>query len=213
MLLDAQLLALAALFSNLVTGRPLDSAPRDIIPRDKSYVVVNVGGDSSTQAPSTTTSVIKTTKTVHVINPGETVTQEVTATVIRPHPVPAPTTSSSSSSSTTCTSSTAKSSSSASLTPVSSTSTSSSWMSTSTSTSTHTPSSSPLPSTSTAASTTSSLTSSSTSTSIETPKPIFITVTVSNDDGPTQYYDDGMWHTYYRVKTFEAVAATPSPVA
>ncbi|KAJ4412274.1 hypothetical protein N0V91_000745 [Didymella pomorum] len=40
-----------------------------------------------------------------------------------------------------------------------------------------------------------------------TPTPILVTVTVTDDAGPTEYYDDGMWHTHYRIKTFEAVAA------
>ena len=99
MLLNPRTLALAALFSTLVTGRPFDSPkPRDVGRRDKSYSVVNVGGDSSTPAPAIATSVIETTKTVEVVGPGATVTQEVTATVIKPQPAPAPTTSCSSSS-------------------------------------------------------------------------------------------------------------------
>ncbi|CAG5147753.1 uncharacterized protein ALTATR162_LOCUS2090 [Alternaria atra] len=82
MLFNAQTLALAALFSTLVTGRPFDSSkPRNVVPRDKTYSVVNVGGDSSTPVPATATSVIETTKTVEVVGPGETVTEEVTATL------------------------------------------------------------------------------------------------------------------------------------
>ncbi|KAF3002037.1 hypothetical protein E8E13_008813 [Curvularia kusanoi] len=51
-----------------------------------------------------------------------------------------------------------------------------------------------------------------------TPKPVFVTVTVTTDGGPTEYYDNGMWHTSYRIKSFEAVAtpslsSTPSAVA
>ncbi|CAN9294722.1 unnamed protein product [Alternaria alternata] len=68
MLLNPRTLALAALFSTLVTGRPFDSPkPRDVGRRDKSYSVVNVGGDSSTPAPAIATSVIETTKTVEVV--------------------------------------------------------------------------------------------------------------------------------------------------
>ncbi|KAL1800259.1 hypothetical protein ACET3X_000601 [Alternaria dauci] len=68
MLFNAHTLALAALFSTLVTGRPFDSPkPRDVGRRDKSYSVVNVGGDASTPAPATATSVIETTKTVEVV--------------------------------------------------------------------------------------------------------------------------------------------------
>ncbi|KAI4959866.1 hypothetical protein J4E86_003591 [Alternaria arbusti] len=77
MLLNAQTLALAAFFSTLATGRPLDSSkPREIVPRNKSYSVVNVGGDASTPV-ATATSVIETTKTVEVVGPAQTVTQEL----------------------------------------------------------------------------------------------------------------------------------------
>lgn len=55
----------------------------------------------------------------------------------------------------------------------------------------------------------------STSIIVETPKPtpVFVTVTVPQDDGPREYYDDGMWHTHYLIKTFEPVVVTavPSP--
>ncbi|KAH9871912.1 hypothetical protein J1614_006170 [Plenodomus biglobosus] len=54
--------------------------------------------------------------------------------------------------------------------------------------------------------------SSTSTTSMETPKPVYVTVTVPAEDGP--YYDDGMWHTRYLVKTFDAVAlATPLALA
>ncbi|KAI4662358.1 uncharacterized protein J4E79_004647 [Alternaria viburni] len=200
MLLNAQTLALAAFFSTLATGRPLDSSkPREIVPRNKSYSVVNVGGDASTPV-ATATSVIKTTKTVEVVGPAQTVTQEVTATVVEPQPAPASTSSCSSSSML------ESSSSSSTPTPVSSTPTP-----TPTSTSSVKTTSTPSPSvpspTSTATPTISGLSSSSISTPVETPKPIFVTVTLSPDNGPTEYYDDGMWHTHYRVKTFEAAAA------
>lgn len=71
-----------------------------------------------------------------------------------------------------------------------------------------TPPTRPVPTTSSMSSSASLLV--STSTIVETPKPtsIFITVTVPQDDGPTQYYDDGMWHTYYRIKSFEPAVAT-----
>jgi hypothetical protein len=54
---------------------------------------------------------------------------------------------------------------------------------------------------------------SSTSIAIETPKPVFVTITVSKDGGPTEYYDNGLWHTSYRVKAFEAAVATMVPSA
>ena len=174
MLLNAQALALAALFLDLATGRPLDS--HDVLPRDKSYAVVNVGGDSPTQAPPTATRTVATTKTVEVVNPGKTVTQEITTTVVQPEPAPAPTSS---------------------CTPTSSpTPASSSTPSPSTLSPTPTPTATPT------------ISSSMTTRPTETPKPIFITVTVSEPADTTEYYDDGMWHTRYAIKSFEA---TPSP--
>ncbi|KAF2828412.1 hypothetical protein CC86DRAFT_368661 [Ophiobolus disseminans] len=139
--------------------------PRDIVPRQKNYSVINVDG-GSTEAQATT--VIKSTKTVEVVNPAPTVTQQVT-TVIEAAPTLAPAKSSSK-----CTTS-------ATSTPTSK-------------------------STSTTTSSTSTI-----SKAVETPKPIFITVTVPKDDGPTEYYDNGMWHTNYRIKTF--AAAIPTIVA
>ncbi|KAF3036051.1 hypothetical protein E8E12_004858 [Didymella heteroderae] len=82
---------------------------------------------------------------------------------------------------------------------------------TSISTSTNSPVSSPTPfPTSTSSSTSIKATTTSPS-KIVTPTPIFVTVTVTDDAGPTEYYDNGMWHTSYRIKTFEAVAATTLP--
>ncbi|KNG49540.1 macrophomate synthase [Stemphylium lycopersici] len=204
MLFNVQTLALAALVSTLVNGRPLGSTgPRNIVPRSKSYAVVNVGGDSTTETLSTTTSIVETTKTVEVVGPGETVTEEVTATVVKPQPAPAPTSCSSSSSA----SKSSSSSSSSTPSPVSSTPRPTSSSTSSSSVSSTTPSATP---------TITSAPADSTPTPIETPKPIFITVTVSESAGSKEYYDDGMWHTYYEIKTFEAaaaVAATPSPAA
>jgi spore germination protein YaaH len=76
-----------------------------------------------------------------------------------------------------------------------------------------TPSRNAAPTTSSTSSSTSVLV--STSIIVETPKPtsVVVTVTVPQDDGPTHYYDDGLWHTYYRIKSFEPAVATfvPSP--
>ncbi|KAF2019752.1 hypothetical protein BU24DRAFT_126481 [Aaosphaeria arxii CBS 175.79] len=47
---------------------------------------------------------------------------------------------------------------------------------------------------------------SSTTTPTTTPAPHVITVTVTDTAGPTEYYDNGLWHTYYPVKTFATVA-------
>ncbi|CAO2647798.1 Nn.00g087200.m01.CDS01 [Neocucurbitaria sp. VM-36] len=181
MLINTQILTIATLFSTLVTSRPLDVAkPRNLIPRSRSYAIINVDGGSSTEAPAQATTIVKETKTVEVVNPGPTVTQEVTSVVVQPVPAPAVTSSSSKS--------TSRSTSSLS----SSTSTS---LSSSTSTSVSTP-------------TISSSSAVSISTSIETPKPIIVTVTAPENSGPSDFYDNGMWHTLYRIKTFEAVVAT-----
>lgn len=159
MFFNTRYIALATIASTLVNALPLDiNQPRGVVPRAKSYSVINVDGGASTQAPTdATTTVDQTTKTVD----GPTVTAEVTATVLEPVPVPAaPSTSSSS-----------------------------------------TPSSSTTTTTSSSTRTTASPTT--------TAKPVFVTVTVTQDDGPTEYYDNGMWHTSYRIKTWEAVA-TPT---
>lgn len=158
MVLNIRIVALASIAATLINALPLDAnQPRDIVPRAKSYSVINVDGGATSEAPT------EATKTVQVTDPATTITAEITATVVEPAPVPtSPSTTSSTSSS----------------------------------------SSSKRTSTSTTA----------------TPKPVFVTVTVTTDDGPTSYYDNGMWHTSYRVKTFEAIAtpsqaSTPSVVA
>ncbi|KAH6616729.1 hypothetical protein C7974DRAFT_402341 [Boeremia exigua] len=161
MFFTTQYIALATIASTLVNALPLDiSQPRDLVPRAKSYSVINVDGGASTAAPADAT-------TVQVEGP--TVTAEITATTTKPVPVPVAT-----STSTSCTSSSTSQPSSSTPTPTSS------------------------------STTTTQIASSTT----EAPKPVFVTVTVT-DGGPTEYYDNGLWHTSYRVKTFEAVA-TPS---
>ncbi|CAN9152505.1 unnamed protein product [Alternaria alternata] len=155
MLLNPRTLALAALFSTLVTGRPFDSPkPRDVGRRDKSYSVVNVGGDSSTPAPAIATSVIETTKTVEVVAGASTDNQLQLEQRIEVFV----------------------------------------FVNTRSNNDVDVDSGRIF------------INSHSISTPIETPKPIFVTVTISKGDGPTEYYDDGMWHTHYRIKTFEAAA-------
>ena len=158
MVLNIRIVTLASIAATLINALPLDqNQPRDVVPRAKSYSVINVDGGATSEAPT------EATKTVQVTDPATTITAEITATVVEPAPVPtSPSTTSSTSSS----------------------------------------SSSKRTSTSTTA----------------TPKPVFVTVTVTTDDGPTSYYDNGMWHTSYRVKTFEAIAtpsqaSTPSVIA
>jgi hypothetical protein len=161
MLLNTRHIAIIASISFLASALPFNT-PRQIVPRQKNYSVINVDGGSSNGAQPTT--VVKLTKTVEVANPGPTVTQAVTTVL------------------------------SVALTPTPSCSTSEST-------------------TSVPSSTITSAAVVSSSVPIETPKPIFITVTASNDDGPTEYYDNGLWHTSYRVKTFEAAVATVVPSA
>lgn len=137
MIFSARYLALATMIVALASGLPLDAPkPRNMIPRAKSYAVINVDGGSSTQAPPQVTSQVSTT-TVEVTASGPTVTEEVTATVVE-----------------------------------------------------------------------SVIVSKSISHPIETPKPNVITIIVTKDDGPTQYYDNGMWHTNYEIKTFAEIVTT-----
>jgi hypothetical protein len=164
MLFNARHMAILASISILANALPFDP-PGQLVQRQKKYSVINVDGGATQPAQAT---VVEPTKTIEVVNPGPTVTQEVTTTV--ENAAPAPTTASSSSQS-------------SSSTPII----------------TSTPT---LPATS-----------SSSSKPIETPKPIFVTVTIPKDDGPTQYYDDGLWHTRYPVKTFEAAVAAITPLA
>ncbi|KAF9697471.1 hypothetical protein EKO04_004856 [Ascochyta lentis] len=176
MIFTVRYIALAAIASTLAYALPLDTTkPRDLVPRAKSYSVINVDGGASTEVPADATTIVEqTTKTVQVTNPGPTITAEVTAAVVEPVPAPVAT-----STSTSCTSSSPSQSPSSTSTPSS--------ISTTT-----------IPTSA----------SSVASTSTETPKPVFVTVTITDDAGPTEYYDSGMWHTSYRIKSFEAVATT-----
>lgn len=76
-----------------------------------------------------------------------------------------------------------------------------------TSTSTSSSTCSPWPSSSSSSSSTSIKATTTSSPMTVTPTPVFVTVTVTDEPGPTEYYDNGMWHTSYRVKTWAAVAA------
>lgn len=161
MLLSSLLLTL--LLSTLVAALPLDngSKPQHLVPRVKSYAIVNVDGGSTTEpSPEPTTVVDDKTKTIRVTDAAPTKTGEATTTVA---PAPVPTSSSSA-----CTSSTSS------------------------------PISTPQPS------------STPTAHPSETPVPSVVTVTVSEPTGTTEYYDNGLWHTSYAIKTFEQVVATSS---
>ena len=75
---------LATLTSTLVNALPFDAQqPREVVPRAKSYAVINVDGGATTEAP------VKATKTVEVTNAGPIITAKVTTTIVEPAPVPA----------------------------------------------------------------------------------------------------------------------------
>ncbi|KAF2872160.1 hypothetical protein BDV95DRAFT_571615 [Massariosphaeria phaeospora] len=149
MLFNSLCFTLLPLFSTLSNGRPLDAAekPRDLAPRAKSYLVINVDGGSSTPpAPEATTVIEEKTKTkIETIQITNSPTASPSAT-----PIASPSTS--------CKSSSGPQSSS--------------------------PPASPL--------------------TIETAPPSVVTVIITETAGPTEYYDNGLWHTSYRVKTVEA---------
>lgn len=95
MVFNIRIVALASIAATLINALPLDTnQPRDIVPRAKSYSVINVDGGATSKASA------EATKTVQVTGPAATVTAEVTATVVEPAPVPtSPSTTSSTSSS------------------------------------------------------------------------------------------------------------------
>ena len=92
---NKHIVALASIAATLINALPLDTnQPRDVVPRAKSYSVINVDGGATSKASA------EATKTVQVTNPAATVTAEVTATVVEPAPAPtSPSTTSSTSSS------------------------------------------------------------------------------------------------------------------
>jgi hypothetical protein len=95
MMFNKHIVALASIAATLINALPLDTnQPRDVVPRAKSYSVINVDGGATSKASA------EATKTVQVTNPAATVTAEVTATVVEPAPAPtSPSTTSSTSSS------------------------------------------------------------------------------------------------------------------
>jgi hypothetical protein len=42
------------------------------------------------------------------------------------------------------------------------------------------------------------------------PTPSVVTIIVTESAAPTEYYDDGLWHTRYPVKTFATAVAVPA---
>ncbi|KAF1974727.1 hypothetical protein BU23DRAFT_552988 [Bimuria novae-zelandiae CBS 107.79] len=166
------------LLSTLSTGLPFEGAKeRKLLPRSKTYAVVNVDGGSSTPAPVYTTTIIDgRTKTIQVtdaVTAVATTTDTVTTTVLPAViPVPAPSSSSTASAS----------SASSSIVP-STPSARSSSQPTTTPTSILVPTSAPTSTTEILADTS------------------LVTVTITESPLPTEYYDDGLWHTKYPVKT------------
>ncbi|KAF2241547.1 hypothetical protein BU26DRAFT_172689 [Trematosphaeria pertusa] len=162
-------LYLTFLLSTLSAGLPLEGAlqPREIIPRAKSYAIVNVDGGSSTPPPAETTTVTEDkTKTIKVTDAASTPTDTATATL---HPTPAPTGSERSSGPTRATSSS--------------------------------PATTPQPKPS------------SSERPVATPAPSIVTIVITETAAPTEYYDNGMWHTSYVVKTFWAAAVASSTIS
>ena len=95
MVFNIRIVALASMAATLINALPLDqNQPRDVVPRAKSYSVINVDGGATSKASA------EATKTVQVTDPATTITAEVTATVVEPAPAPTrPSTTSSTSSS------------------------------------------------------------------------------------------------------------------
>ncbi|KAF2444929.1 hypothetical protein P171DRAFT_431712 [Karstenula rhodostoma CBS 690.94] len=166
------------LLSTLASGLPLEGAlNRHLAPRSKTYAVVNVDGGSSTAAQQGTITIIDDqTKTVQVTNAASTITTTdvLTATVA---PAPTPTSSTDS------------------INSISSSESSSGPESSSTSSS--------APSTSTQISTipTATPTSPTATQSEQNPGTSLVTVTITEGPAPTEWYDNGLWHTRYPIKT------------
>ncbi|KAF2007017.1 hypothetical protein P154DRAFT_180915 [Amniculicola lignicola CBS 123094] len=185
MLFNTLHLLFALSISTLTNALPLDGSPRKhLVPRAKSYAIVNVdGGSTAPPEAEVTTTVVKEktkTRTVEVTPVAPTVTD--TIAVAEPTPAPTPTRTP------TPTPSPKSSSSSSSATSTSASSSSSSQTS-STSTSQPPPSSSEEPSSSTG--------------------PSIVTVTITaSDASPTEYYDNGLWHTRYAINSFDATVVT-----
>lgn len=182
MLFNYQYLAFALLLPLLTKGLPLEatSKVRDIAPRAKSYAIVNVDG-GSTAAPDATTVVEKTkveTETVQVTHVASTMTGTINSATADPTLAPTPPSSSPS-----------PSSSKSSISP------SASYISTPSSV-VSTPESTPQPSSSSSVKPT------------PTVDPSVVTVIITETAGPTEYYDNGLWHTSYAVKTFENIVLT-----
>jgi hypothetical protein len=165
-------LCFSLLLSMLASGLPLEGAPNHrLAQRSKTYAVVNVDGGSSTADDQT--------KTVQVTGAASTTTttDTVTTTVVPVSKPASPTGSITSSRSN-----------SRSASPGTNSSTTSISIQISTiPTTTPTPTTPPK--------------SSATTKSEQVPGQSLVTVTITEDPAPTEWYDDGLWHTRYLVKT------------
>ncbi|KAK7191313.1 uncharacterized protein CC84DRAFT_1162082 [Paraphaeosphaeria sporulosa] len=172
------------LLLSLTSGLPLEGAPnRHLAARSKTYAVVNVDGGSSIAAqPGTTTIVDDQTKTVRVTDAASiiTTTDRLITTIV---PAPTPTSSTTSISSTSSSRSSSRSASS-----------SATLAKTSTSAQTTT-----IPTAAFNPATTSEAL--ATTQSEKNPGTSLVTVTITEGPAPTEWYDDGFWHTRYAIKT------------
>ncbi|KAF2473458.1 uncharacterized protein BDR25DRAFT_302344 [Lindgomyces ingoldianus] len=190
---------LALYLSTLSHALPLDgpSKPQNhLVPRAKSYSIVNVDG-GSTAAQEATTVIEETTKTktVRVTDVAPTVTDKVTTVVVSTQPASTTSQSSSSSFSTwgepfhLTPDPTSEAPETISSGPSSIPTISFAMAST--------PESPPLPPPTSSGNPT------------ETGEPSIVTVVITATKAvPTEYYDNGLWHTSYPVKTFETVVTT-----
>ena len=211
-------LLLALSLAHSASSVPL-ARPRLLSLRAKSYSIVNVDGGPSTAAPAPT--VVETvtapgvpqTDTVEITTPGPTETATIVQTV---QPAPASTAASSASASSASTSATSTSAATSSGVPTSAAPTSAASASAT---------SSPAESTSAAPSLSSETTSSVSYQFASTPapsvsapspttaqsvtiEPTIVTVVTAAQPSTTEYYDDGMWHTSYVIKSTTLIAET-----
>lgn len=160
---------------SLASGLPLEGAQdRRLKPRSKTYAVVNVDGGSSTAAQlGTTTITDDRTKTVQVTDAASIITtKDVVTTTVVPAATPISSSESSSRSASSRTfASTAPFSTQISIIP------------------TTAPTSSTTPK------------SLATTQSEQNPGTSLVTVTITEGPAPTEWYDNGLWHTRYPIKT------------
>ncbi|ORY10423.1 hypothetical protein BCR34DRAFT_566914 [Clohesyomyces aquaticus] len=200
MLFNLQSLALALSISAISNALPLDGARKPLAPQSKTYAIVNVDGGSTAAEPATVIEETVKTKTVRATDTAPTVTDKITTVIIE---TPPPSTTSQPPSATFSWGEPFH------LTPGPSTNAAS----------TSTPTPSAISTISFSLVSTPKSTPQAPPTSSEKPsqsaEPSIATVVVTaTEAGPTEYYDNGLWHTRYPVKTFSesvaVIAATSS---